>query len=103
LSELNPQISKQLRVLETSQELVTGALFFRKGYPKAQQDEFIKEVTHVHNKTYGQQVLTVFQTERLEEHPKSLLNGTIMLMDTYRRLIENNNASSGSDTTRLKK
>ena len=92
MGELNPQVSKQLRVLATSPGYVIGGFFFRAGYPQIQQDQFVNEMTHLHNNPAGKQVLTVFQTERLEEYPVSVLDSSIGLLETHRRLIGGKNS-----------
>ena len=86
MGELNPQVNRQLRVLATSQEFVPVGFFFRAGYPQRQQDQFVAELKRVHARPSGQQVLTVFQVERLEEHPASVLNSAVALMEHHRRL-----------------
>jgi ABC-type phosphate/phosphonate transport system substrate-binding protein len=86
MGELNPQVIKQLRVLATSPQYVTGGFFFRRGYPRFQQDQFVNEMERVHNRPSGHQILTVFQTERLEEHPLSVLDSAIALLEIHRRL-----------------
>ena len=86
LGELNPQVTRQLRVLAVSPKLVSGGIFFRTGYPQAQQDEMVAQLQRMHQTPGGQQVLTIFQTDRLEEHPLSVLNSAFELMETHRRL-----------------
>jgi ABC-type phosphate/phosphonate transport system substrate-binding protein len=86
MGELNPQVSRQLRVLVTSPEIVPGAFFFRAGFPQPQLGQFLAELTKVHTRPAGQQVLTVFQTERLEEHPASVMDSAISLLENHRRL-----------------
>ncbi len=86
MGELNPQVNRQLRVLATSPEFVPAGFFFRAGYPQAQQDKFVAEVEQVHARPSGQQVLTVFQVERLEEHPASVLDSAVALMERHRQL-----------------
>ena len=85
MGELNPQVSQQLRVLASSPELVPTGFFFREGFPQAQQDKCLKEFTNVHTTPGGQQILTVFQTERLEEHPVAVLESTIALLEKHQR------------------
>ena len=82
----HPQVPRQLRLLASSPELVTTAFFFRAGYPKAQQDRVVGESLRVHATPAGQQVLTVFQTERLEEYPASVLDSARALLESHRRL-----------------
>jgi ABC-type phosphate/phosphonate transport system substrate-binding protein len=94
MEELNPQVGRQLRVLASSPEFVAGGFFFRAGYPQAQQDKFVSEVMRVHTRPSGRQVLTVFQMDRLVEHPASVLDTAIALMGTHRRLSAGTNPPS---------
>lgn len=87
MGELNPQVTRRLRVLASSPPYVPGGLFFRTGYPPAQLEAFLAQLQRVHATPGGQQVLTIFQTERLEEHPLSVLDSALELLETYRRLL----------------
>jgi ABC-type phosphate/phosphonate transport system substrate-binding protein len=91
MSELNPQVGRQLRVLATSPEFVGTGFFLRTGYPAAQQAKCLGEFTRVHTTAAGQQILTVFQTERLEEHPVSVLDSAFALMERHRQLVSEMN------------
>ena len=71
-------------------------MFLREGYPPVQQDKFVAEVTRVHLAPSGHQILTVFQTERLEEHPASVMDSTFELLATHKRLL----GKVRTDTTR---
>jgi len=86
MGELNPQVSRQLRVLASSPKVVPAGFFFRAGYPQAQQDAFVAQLQQVHRSPAGQQVLTIFQTDRIEEHPPSVLNNTLEMLESHRRL-----------------
>ena len=100
MGELNPQVSRQLRVLAASPPIVPTGFFFRTGFPQAQQDRCLAEFTRVHTSPSGQQILTVFQTERLEEHPASVLDSAIELLAKHERLCGGTNAAP-FDTARL--
>ncbi len=99
MCELNPQVGRELHVLASSPELVATAFFFREGYPAAQQDRCLNEFKNVHTTSAGQQILTVFQTERLEEYPVSVLDGTIALLEKHQRLLATMQASKASSAT----
>lgn len=90
MAELNPQVSRQLRVLAASPPLVTTGFFFREGIPPAQLDQCLMEFTRVHQTTGGRQILTVFQFERLEEHPASVLDSAAELLAKHQRLLQTN-------------
>ena len=92
MSELNPQVSRRLRVLATSPALVTTGFFIRTGFPKAEQDKIVEKIVAIHSSIVGQQVLTVFQSERLEERPPSILDGTFALLERHRELTGETNS-----------
>jgi phosphonate transport system substrate-binding protein len=94
MSELNPQLGRQLRVLATSPELVPSGFFFRTGYPQAQQKQCLAEFTRVHTTATGQQILTVFQTERLEECPASVLDSALNLLTRHQQLLNQTNSAT---------
>ena len=86
MCELNPQVGRQLRVLASSPKFGLGGLFMREGCSEAQQAKLIADLLKVHTKVSGKQVLTVFHSERMEEHPASVMDSAIELMVNYRRL-----------------
>ena len=92
MGELNPQVSKQLRVLASSPPLVATGFFMRTGYPKAEQDKLVNTIVRIHTGVAGQQVLTVFQTERLQEEPASFMDGTLALLERHRQLLPGTNS-----------
>jgi phosphonate transport system substrate-binding protein len=101
MSELNPQVGRRLRVLASSPEMVTTGFFLRAGFSKADQDKFVDKIVRIHATLAGQQVLTVFQTERLEERPTSILDKTFALLEHHRQLLAgtNNLKTAGIETT----
>ena len=92
MGELNPQVSQQLRVLASSPPLVSTGFFLRSGFPKAEQDKLMNAIVRIHTSVAGQQVLTVFQSERLEERPPSILDGTFVLLERHRQLMNGTNS-----------
>ena len=74
LAELNPQVGKDLRVLATSPEVVATVFCFRADYDSPVMDKLIAGLRELHLSAAGRQVLTVFQSDRLEEVPPSALD-----------------------------
>ena len=79
-------------MLATSPEFVAAGFFFRAGYPAGPQNEYLTEFTRVQDSAAGQQILTVFQTERLEEHPASVLSSAFALLERHRQLLGGTNS-----------
>jgi len=87
MCELNPQLGRNLQVLDVSPAFVTGGVFFREGYPARQQDQIVAELTAVRKSPAGNQVLTVFQSEGLDEHPASAFDSALALLAHRRQLL----------------
>jgi phosphonate transport system substrate-binding protein len=93
MCELNPQLGQQLRQLAISPGFVTGGFFFRAGYPSKEQDKFIAGMRGVRNTPAGNEVLTVFQTENLDEYHVSVFDSAIDLMNQHRQLLGRNDGA----------
>ena len=80
MSELNPQIGKALKVLATSPKMVPTLLCFRADYSPAFKDKLFAGLRDLHLSPAGQQVLTIFHSEKLEEMPASGLQSALDLL-----------------------
>jgi len=80
MSELNPQISQQLKVIATSPEVVTSVFCFRDDYAPAFKPQLLAAIHDLHTTPSGQQVLTIFQSEKIEEQPASCLDSARELL-----------------------
>lgn len=65
MSDLNPQIGRQLRVLERSPGFVTGFIVVRKGCPNYWRDLMVKALQNSDTEVKGRQILTMFRINRL--------------------------------------
>ena len=88
MNELNPQIGKTLKVLATSPKVVPILLCFRADYAPAFKDKILRGLRDLHLSPAGQQVLTVFRCEKLEEIPSDGLQGTLDLLEHFEKLRE---------------
>ena len=86
LGELNPQVADQLRVLATSPKIVPALTCFRANYPRAQAARVSTAVAQSHLWPAGKQIMAIFQCDRVEAQPDSLLAPTRELLASYRRL-----------------
>jgi ABC-type phosphate/phosphonate transport system substrate-binding protein len=93
MSELNPQVSKQLRILVVSKELVPIVFAFRSDYASPFREQMLVEMRRLPETLAGQQILTLLQTERVEEQPMSCLDGTFELLETHQRLCSTANSA----------
>jgi ABC-type phosphate/phosphonate transport system substrate-binding protein len=85
MAELNPQVGRQLKALATSPKVVPSAFYFSAQYASPLKTRLITELERIQNSAAGQQVLTVFQSERVEERPLSCLDSARELLDKHRR------------------
>jgi phosphonate transport system substrate-binding protein len=86
MSELNPQVGRQLKVLASSPEVVPAGFCFRKDYTDPCREKLLVEMDRIHTIPAGQQVLTIFQCERLAVRPLSCLDSAFELLSEHRRL-----------------
>lgn len=74
--ELNPQIGKQLAVLETSPEFIPGLVCIRKDWDERLKNEVIAGLHELGESVRGRQILTVFKADELVEGPVEELSTT---------------------------
>jgi phosphonate transport system substrate-binding protein len=86
MCELNPQVRAQLRVVATSPELVPAVGFIRRGYVSPLRDTLMAALHGLETSANGTQVLTLFQTDRMQESSAILLNSARDLMATRQHL-----------------
>ncbi|MBI5382926.1 MAG: PhnD/SsuA/transferrin family substrate-binding protein [Opitutae bacterium] len=96
MCELNPQIGRQLQVLASSPKIVPAVLCFRADYKPEFRNRVFNALRTLHQNPAGQQVLSVFQSERLVDQPESILQESIDLFERYRRLTAAANAANTS-------
>lgn len=84
--ELNPQVGRDLKVIATSPALVPFLFAFRADYNSPVRDDVPAQLNAWHATTAGRQLLTMFQCDRVEAQPLSVLTDTMKLMDEHVRL-----------------
>ncbi|MBL9138999.1 MAG: PhnD/SsuA/transferrin family substrate-binding protein [Verrucomicrobiales bacterium] len=82
--ELNPQISKQVRVISVSPDVVTGVFFLTHRVPAPLRAALERTIATLHETPAGRQVLTVFQADRMEKHDLNALASTKALLEQAR-------------------
>jgi phosphonate transport system substrate-binding protein len=85
-SELNPQIGKELRVLAVSPAVVPSLFCFLHGHASRARELLEPAMLSLHESPAGQQVLTIFQAERMTRHPSASLQATRALLTEYDQL-----------------
>lgn len=80
ITELNPQIGRDLTVLSASAELVTGITCFRPGISEAEKREFIRISLKLIESPAGRQILTLFKVDDIANVPAGCLDNLEALL-----------------------
>jgi ABC-type phosphate/phosphonate transport system substrate-binding protein len=86
LVELNPQLGEQLVPLAASEQLVLVVGCFNARCPAEVRRRLLESIVHLDQTTVGQQVLTVFRSDRMARLPETTLTSARRLMDRYHHL-----------------
>ncbi|MCU0588795.1 MAG: phosphate/phosphite/phosphonate ABC transporter substrate-binding protein [Syntrophobacteraceae bacterium] len=84
MTELNPQVGKQLVIIASSEPLVPAVFCFRADYSPSFKEQLLAGLRDLHATPAGQQVLTVFRSERMEERPPSVMQSALDLLAAHR-------------------
>lgn len=77
MCELNPQIGKRLAVVASSDDWIPAVFALRADYRPSSREALIRGLRELHLSPSGRQVLTVFQSDRLEEADPAQLKETV--------------------------
>jgi ABC-type phosphate/phosphonate transport system substrate-binding protein len=99
--ELNPQTGQQLKVLASSPPIVPVIFCFRADYSPSVRAKLLAEISRWHTTPAGRQILTIFQTDSLEERPLACLDSAFELLATHGRLCGGTNAPPASPKVAL--
>lgn len=98
MKELNPQIGQQLKAIAVSPPVVPVVFCFRADFDSLVRKKILNEITQWHLFPAGMQILTIFQTDRLEQHPASCLDSASELLTAHERVSAENKATLGEKT-----
>lgn len=87
MAELNPQLGKRLKVLARSGPFVPVVFCVRKNYPASIRNPILEEIGQLQSSAAGQQLLTLFQTERMDHAEESCLEAARELLEAHARLL----------------
>ncbi len=87
MSELNPQVGRQLKVLAHSAALVPTVFCFRADLLSPFRDNLIAGIGRFADSPAGRQTLTLFQSDHLEVRPVAELDAACALLDRHQRLL----------------
>jgi len=83
LCELNPQLKKQLRILEQSPGYLGAVTVMRKDFPLQSRERFVKNVLAMQTKPECKQILTLFRFDGLAKFKQSHLKTIEALVKEY--------------------
>jgi ABC-type phosphate/phosphonate transport system substrate-binding protein len=84
LVELNPQVGADLRVLDTSPGISLGIVCLRRGLSADHRLRIEKALSRLHTNPQGQQLLTLFQVDRLVPYDRAHTAGLERLVEEHR-------------------
>jgi hypothetical protein len=87
MSELNPQILHQLRVLATSRPFVPSVMSFRAGLSPTLIERVVKAALTMHATPSGRQLSIIFQSERMDVIPAASLDDARALLAEHAQLL----------------
>ncbi len=80
MSELNPQMKKELLIIGESEPLVPLVLIVRSSWQTPLRHTMEQILSNLHTTVLGKQILTVFHVARLEKYPKEILEPTLLFL-----------------------
>ena len=86
VGELNPQLSRQIRILKSSQELVPGVGAYRRGANSAALELYRTQALNLGKTPAGKLILNLFQIEGVVEVKEADLASTRTFLADYARL-----------------
>lgn len=102
MAELNPQLSRKLVPLAVSEEFVTMLFVFRKDYAPPFLSQLVQALRELHLSVAGQQVLTIFRIQRLEEGSAASLASAFSLMEAHARMFRATTAGQDAGSSAVK-
>lgn len=88
LTELNPQIGKDLVAIETSPPFVSAMVAMRRDCPPELKAKLVSALRDIHLSVAGQQLMTVFQIDRLQQTSSEALDPACNLLNEHRQLLD---------------
>lgn len=87
MGELNPQINKQLRIIEISPPFIPSGFVFRADYKSSFRAQILDSMKELANSVSGRQILTLTQTEKFDHYPITYLDSSLELVAEHRQLL----------------
>jgi ABC-type phosphate/phosphonate transport system substrate-binding protein len=88
ISELNPQIRNDLKIVAQSPPFPISMVCIRKSYDREQKEALLEALENLHTDPKGQQILTLFKTDRLVPYSNASLARVAQLLTEHEKLTE---------------
>jgi phosphonate transport system substrate-binding protein len=86
MAELNPQIGKQLRIIDSSEEIIWGMSLFHKDIDEKLKEKIQKITYSLKERIRGRQILMLFKFEDIAQLEESSLDTLKILLNEYKNL-----------------
>ena len=96
MCELNPQIGQQLKIIARSPEMVTAIFCFRAEYKSEFEAKIFAGLEDLNKTPAGQQMLTVFQSDRTAVEPASCMDSALAILAARAQLVARASATNAS-------
>ncbi|MEO8592049.1 MAG: PhnD/SsuA/transferrin family substrate-binding protein [Candidatus Solibacter sp.] len=95
MSELNPQVARDLKVVASSPAMTVSFYIFRKNYRNVNRERLIKALSSLSATPAGRQLATLFQVDDLAVRDGSCLASALALLDAADRARARRGAAGG--------
>lgn len=86
MGELNPQLTKQLRVLAASPEVLPACFAFRAEEASPLRNQVVNEMERLDETPAGKQILALVKADRIVDEPATCMDSALELLARYNRL-----------------
>lgn len=86
MGALNPQVTKRLTPIATSEDLLIGITFFRSDFDKRHKQEIESRAENLQNTVHGKQMLLLFKIDGIRRLDETALDSLKRLMQEHERL-----------------
>ncbi|PID42932.1 MAG: hypothetical protein CR981_02280 [Proteobacteria bacterium] len=90
MASLNPQIKKDLLIIEESEPFMPVILAVRPSWKSPLRHAMENILVNLHTTILGKQILTVFHCLRLEQHPITILEPTLSFLQNNKNVTKSN-------------
>lgn len=92
MCEMNPQVAQRLHVVAESEDLIPIVFGIRRDFRPAYWEQLVRGLRDLNKSPAGQQVLMIFQSEKVVEVDAAALEPTFSLIARHRRFVAAENS-----------